>query len=223
MMKPAKTHRTLRSRASGLAQLTLVGATVLILAGLIAAGAWSVSQRYAEPEDALAKYAQPSARKPDWHESEQEPIVFSDFKVTQRIELADMNAVQLIFTWRQDREWDCSASLIMGESQDLFGGWHELRYSHGGCSSGSPGGGSAGLDFWQSAPWQLQRYYYFVYVGASLDEGAIEFVFTDGKSAKAWPVDDSVGLAVRRGAPFQIEAMRYYDAEGDLLYEAPGY
>lgn len=208
----------------GLAKTTLIGVIVLALIGLLGALAVSVAKRYRAPEDALADYpkSRPHDREPWWREGEAKPHEISDFKLTQRQALDDMDAVQLIFTWRADRIWECAGSLLMREMQDIFGGWEKLRYSSGGCSSGSGGGGSARLDFWESPTWEFPRYYYFAYIGTAPDDRTIEFVLSDGTSASASPVEDSVGLVARRPAPFHIEKTIYLDKDGDLLYERPG-
>lgn len=203
-------------------KMTLTGALLIVIAGLIIALAASVARRYPAPEDALANYPQPRRYETSWRETEEKPRKIIDFKLTQRLTLADMNAVQLIFTWREDIVLECAGSLTMREIRDIFGGWEELRYSGGGCSSGSGGGGSAGLDFWESPAGESPRYYYFAYIGTTSDEGAIEFALSDGTSASASPVEDSIGLIVRRSEPFYIDKIRYLDANGELIFEQPG-
>ncbi len=202
---------------------TLTGVVLLALIGLIGAFAVSVARRYRAPEAALADY--PKQRQNEarwWQQEEVAPKEISDFKVTQRQVLDDMNAVQFIFTWRKDRIWECVGSLLLREISDIFGGWEELRYSSGGCSSGSGGGGSASYDFWESSHWEFPRYYYFAYIGTTPDYGTIEFVFSDGTSASAKSIDDSVGLVIRRDAPFYIEEINDLDDDGEVQYSHPG-
>ncbi len=222
--KAKNPSKSLRSRAVSAAKLTLAGVLMLALMGLIGAVAVSVARRYRAPEDALAKYPKSRQHEAMWYEGETKPKKISDFKVTQRHFLDDMNAVQLIFTWRVDLHWHCAGSLLMREMQDIFGGWEELRYSGGGCSSGSGGsggGGSAAYDAWESPFWEFPRYYYFAYIGTTPDNETIEFVFSDGTRASAESVDDSVGLVIRRNAPFYIDKVNYLDDSGEVLYSSP--
>lgn len=223
--KPKNESRRLRYRLFGLVQATLTGVVLLALLGLIGAVAVSVSRRYRMPDEALANFPQLTRYETRWwFEDEINSSTVSGFEVTQRQVLADMDAVLLVVTWRRDLTIECVGSLLMREIQDFIGGWEELRYSGGGCSSGSSGsgGGSAAFDFWESPVWEFPRYYYFAYIGTTPDDGAIEFVLSDGTSASASPVEDSIGLIVRRSEPFYIDKIRYLDANGELIFERPG-
>ena len=216
-------RQPLRSHFISALKTTLLGVLLLVLGGAVFALALSVAGRYRSPEDALIKYQNPPTPEPRWHDTKVEPSNIEDLKVTQRHVLENWNAVQLIFTWRQNESWDCAGSLLVREIQDLFGGWEEMHYSGGGCSSGSGGGGSASYDFWESPAWEFPRYYYFAYIGTAPDDGAIEFVLSDSTRASASPVEDSVGLVVRRSAPFYIEEVNYLDDSGDVLYSHAGH
>lgn len=221
--KAKNPNKSLRSRAVNAAKLTLTGVILLALIGLIGAVVVSVSRRYRAPEDALNKYPMSRQREAMWYEKETEPKEVSDFKVTQRHALTDMDALHLIFTWREDGDWHCVGGLLLREIGDIFGGWEEVRYSRGGCSSGTGGGGSAALDSWESPTWEFPRYYYFAYIGTTPDDGAIEFVLSDGTRSSASSVDDSVGLVLRRDSPFYIETVNYIGEDGELIYSSPGY
>ena len=220
--KPKNDRRSFRTRLFDLAKLTLAGVFLLALIGAIAAAVLSVAQRYRSPEDALSAYPQPRVHDGAWYETDTEPRVISDVKVTQRIVRNDMDALQFVLTWLEDPASHCASSLLMQEMKDIFGGWRVLRYSRGGCSSGSLGGGAGYYDFWESAPWELPRYYYFAYTGTTPDEGMIEIEFGDGSRASAISREDSVGMVVRRSAPFYIETVNYLDDAGKLLYSIPG-
>ena len=221
--KPKNRRRSFGAHLLALAKTTLAGVVLLALIGLVGFFALSVSRRYRTPEAALAHYPQPREKPERWYEPEAKPAVISDFKVTQRQTLEDMDAVLLVFTWQEDLTWKCVGSLLLREFNDIFGGWEALRQSHGGCSSGDAGGGSASFDVWQSPWWDLPRYYYFAYIGTTPDFGRIEFVLSDGSRHSAAPVDDTVALVTRSLAPFQLEAQRYLDDDGELIYEAPGW
>ncbi len=221
--KPNHASFSPRHRFVLLVSATLTGVVLLALLGLVVALAFSVSRRYHKPEDALAQYPPSRQHETPWYAEEAKPAALTGFKVTQRNFLVDMNAVQFVFTWRRDHTWECAGSLLMGEAQDLFGGWEVQRYSPGGCSSGTGSGGSAMSDFWQSPAWVFPRYYYFAYTGTTPDAGMIEFVLSDGTSDRAAPIADSIGLVLRRAEPFFIEKSRYLEENGQLIYERPGY
>lgn len=223
MQKRKQTSFSLRHRFVLLVSATLTGVLLLALLGLVVAFAFSVSRRYHKPDDALAQYPQSRQHETPWYAEEAKPAALTGFKVAQRNILVEMNAVQFVFTWRRDHTWECVGSLLLGEAQDIFGGWEVQRYSPGGCSSGTGVGGSAMTDFWQSPAWVFPRYFYFAYIGTTPDAGMIEFVLSDGTSVRAAPVDNSIGLVLRRAEPFYIENSRYLDENGQIIYESPGY
>lgn len=216
--------RTLWIRLRRAALTTMTGIILLTLGGLIGALVVSIASRYARPEDALAKY--PRQRPLQWHEHPDDQTEVSDFKVAQRIARDDLNAVHYVLLWfeKHGGKMECVGGLLMGEMQDIFGGWQELRYSRGGCSSPPGGdGGVAGFDFWESSVFEFPHYYYFAYTGTTPDHAAIQFVLSDGTAESADPVNGTVGLVIRRETPFQIEKINYLNKDGEILYGAPSF
>ena len=113
--KAKNVARTRRAVIVTAVKMTLTGALLIVIGGLIVVLATSVARRYAAPEDALANYPPPRRYRVSWQETEDTPRNITDFKLAQRLALADMNAVQLIFTWREDMVAECSGSLLMRE------------------------------------------------------------------------------------------------------------
>jgi len=206
----------------GLAHVAL-GLVLIALGGGAVGAAISVSQRYAAPEDALLQY--PRQYEPHWIEAaDSYPSQISDFTVIQRTVLPDLNAIHFVFTWQDERGgrlMECAGGSLVGEFQDIFGGWYEMRGLEGGCSSPpGPGGGMASYDFWQSAPWEGPPRYFFAYRGTtpSEGEGAIEFALGDGSRERVEPAGSGAGRVIYRAAPFQIETESYFGADGELYF-----
>ena len=205
---------------------TMTGVFLIAIGGFIGAVAISVAGRYEEPDDALANY--PRQRELQWHEGPDDQIVVSDFRVAQRIERDDLNAVHFVLLWDQRHDnvsWECVGGLLVGETQDIFGGWQELHYTRGGChrGSGSGGGGVGGADYWESSPWERADHYYFAYNGTTTIQETIEFILSDGtRESAAWN-NGTVGLVIRRDAPFYVRTINHMGGDGVMKYSYPGH
>ena len=224
MTEKAKNGRSLLTHLRRAVITTMTGVLLLAIAGLIGAIAISVAGRYHEPDDALENY--PRQRELKWYEGPDDQIEISDIRVAQRIERDDLNAVHFVLLWDQTHDGktsECVGGLLVGEVQDIFGGWQELQYTRGRCHRGSGGGGVGGDDHWTSSPWELARHYYFAYHGTTTLYETIEFILSDGTRESTEPVDGTIGLVIRRDAPFQIRRINYLDADGEVKYSYPGH
>ena len=199
----------------------LVGAAIWLVAGIVAVTAISIGSRHRTPEDALAHSRQQMQEgwESAWHATvDLQPAEVTDYTVLQRQDLDEINAVLFIAGWKERMETDvmaCIGARLIGEVQDIFGGWH-LR--HGGSTCGSlPASDKSAGSSWQSWPWEFPKYYYAMHYGISHRAEQVEAELTDGSTVSVETVNGIFGLVIRREAPFQIKAYHYIDANGRTI------